>query len=261
MCSNDPWSYGSRRRQRDKHGVVQRLPKDQSRHPVRAGLQGAGGADLHVLRPVQPHPDRGRRELRRLRRDILVAEGAGGPARRRVASVEKKTVEASTARQGLQGRRSRQHRPAPPDLLRRDFIADWADRGKWVGDFKQIHTAQGPVFLATIKDLFSRRLLDFTLSDRHPTAALAQAAINMAVAVRGGNGAGVIFHTDKGTHYASRAFAEASQRLGLNEPEQTKRTRLTAKRPGRTSSRMPTRQAGGWHGGKVFAACRRKPRP
>ena len=73
--------------------------------------------------------------------------------------VSKKTVEASIARQGLQGRRSRRHRPAPPDLLRRDFIADWADRGKWVGDFKQIHTAQGPVFLATVKDLFSSRLL------------------------------------------------------------------------------------------------------
>ena len=83
----------------------------------------------------------------------------------------------------------------------------------------------------------------------------------MAGADWDGDVVGVIFHTDKGTHYASGAFAEASQRLGLNEPEQPERTGVTAKRPGRTSSRMPTHQAGGWHGGKVFAACRRKPRP
>ena len=102
------------------------------------------------------------------------------------------------ARQGLQGRRAKRRRgltrpdgaarPAP-DLLRRDFSADRVDR-KWVGDFKQIHTAQSPVFLATVEDLFSRRLLGFALSDRHSTAALAQAAVNMAVAVRGGDVAG-----------------------------------------------------------------------
>ena len=92
-----------------------------------------------------------------------------------MASVEKKTVEASTARQGLQGRRPKRRRGRTrtvgaarhaPDLLRRDFSTEQADR-KWVGDFKQIHTAQEPVFLATIEDLFSRRLLGFALSGRH----------------------------------------------------------------------------------------------
>ena len=130
--------------------------------------------------------------------------------------VSKKTVEASMARQGLQGRRPRRRRgltrpdqaavPAP-DLLGRDFSAEGVDR-KWVGDFKQIHTGEGPVFLATIKDLFSRRLLGFALSDRHPTAELAQAAVNMA---------GVIFHTDKGTQYTSGAFAAACAQLGIRQ--------------------------------------------
>ena len=139
--------------------------------------------------------------------------------------VSKKTVESSMARQGLRGRRPRRRRsltrpdgaarPAP-DLLRRDFSAERADR-KWVGDFKQIHIAQGPVFLATVEDLFSRRLLGFALSDRHPTAALAQDAINMAVAVRGGDMAGVIFHTDKGAQYTSAAFAAACRRLGIRQ--------------------------------------------
>ena len=139
--------------------------------------------------------------------------------------VSKKTVEASMARQGLQGRRPRRRRgltrpdqgarPAP-DLLGRDFSAEAADR-KWVGDFKQIHTAQGPVFLATVEDLFSRRLLGFALSDCHPTAELAQAAIHMAVAARGGDVAGVIFHTDKGAQYTSGAFTSACRRLGIRQ--------------------------------------------
>ena len=42
-----------------------------------------------------------------------------------------------------------------PDLLRRDFTAERPDQ-KWVGDFKQIDTGEGPVYLATVEDLFSR---------------------------------------------------------------------------------------------------------
>ena len=129
------------------------------------------------------------------------------------------------ARQGLQARRPRRRRgltrpdrgarPAP-DLLGRDFSAARVDQ-KWAGDFKQIHTGEGPVFLGTVEDLFSRRLLGFALSDRHPTAELAEAAINMAVATRGGDVTGVISHTDKGTQYASRAFAAACRRLGIRQ--------------------------------------------
>ena len=61
------------------------------------------------------------------------------------------------------------------------------------------------MFLGAVKDLFSRRLLGFALSDHCPTAELAEAAVNMVVATRGGDVAGVIFHTDKGTQYTSRA--------------------------------------------------------
>ena len=77
--------------------------------------------------------------------------------RRDGLAVSKKTVESSMARQGLQGRSPRRRRrgltrpdkAAAPvaDLLRRDFTADAPDH-KWVGDFKQIDTAQGPVYLA-----------------------------------------------------------------------------------------------------------------
>ena len=61
------------------------------------------------------------------------------------------------------------------DLLRRDFTAERADQ-KQVGDFKQVDTAQRPVFLAIVEGLCSRRMLGFAQSDSHPTAQLATAA-------------------------------------------------------------------------------------
>lgn len=137
--------------------------------------------------------------------------------------VSKKTVEASMRRQGLVARPKKRRKsltkadksaPPVPDLLGRDFTAA-APNLKWCGDFSQIDTREGPVFLGTCEDLFSRRLLGFALSDDYPTAELAKAAINMAVAVRGGDVDGVIFHADRGTQYMSRAFAEACDKLGI----------------------------------------------
>ena len=145
--------------------------------------------------------------------------------RRSGRKASKKTVESSMARQGLQGRARRRRRGLTrpdkraepvPDLLRRDFTADGVNE-KWVGDFKQIDTAEGPVFLATVEDLFSRRMLGFAQSDRHPTAQLATDALNMAAAVRGGTVAGVIFHTDKGSQYTSDAFAAACAKLKITQ--------------------------------------------
>ncbi len=139
--------------------------------------------------------------------------------------VSKKSVEASMRRQALQGRPKKRRRSltkadiaaAPaPDLLGRDFTAA-APNHKWCGDFKQIDTAEGPTFLATVEDLFSRRLLGFALSDDYPTAQLARDAINMAVAVRGGEVAGVIFHTDRGSQYTAAAFTSACERLGIKQ--------------------------------------------
>ena len=120
-------------------------------------------------------------------------------------TVSEKTVADSMARQGLVARRikrrhglTRQDRTAPtfPDLLRRDFTAP-APNLRWVGDMTEIPTEHGKLYLATVIDLYSRRLLG-AATGLHPDAQLACAAIQMAVSVRGGRQAvaGVIFHTD-----------------------------------------------------------------
>ena len=142
--------------------------------------------------------------------------------RRGGLAVSKKTVEASMARQGLCARPKRKRgltsqnssHAAPTDLLGRDFSAGGINQ-KWCGDFKQVNTAEGPVFLATVEDLYSRRMVGFATSNDYPTAELAKDAINTAVATRGGDVEGVIFHSDKGSQYTSEAFAKACRRLGI----------------------------------------------
>lgn len=136
--------------------------------------------------------------------------------------VSKKTVAASMARQGLAGRCPKRKRrsltrpdkaAAPiPDLLGRDFNAAAVDQ-RWCGDLTEIGTDEGKLYLATVLDLASRRLPGFALGEHHD-APLARAALCMAAAVRGGQVAGVVFHSDKGGEYTGDVFAEACAGLG-----------------------------------------------
>lgn len=141
--------------------------------------------------------------------------------RRAGRAVSRKSVEASMARQGLAARPNKRRRPrsgdgeaAPEDLIGRDFTAAAPDQ-RWVGDFKEIPTPEGKVHLATVIDLYSRRVVGFATSNSYPTAALAQAAVEMATATRGGDVAGVVFHTDKGTQYTAGDFAAACEKLNI----------------------------------------------
>ena len=93
--------------------------------------------------------------------------------------VSEKTVADSMRRQGLVARKvkrrnglTRQDKTKAlfPDLLRRDFTATVINT-KWVGDITEIPTAGGKLYLATVIDLYSRRLLGAATS-RHPDADL-----------------------------------------------------------------------------------------
>lgn len=140
-------------------------------------------------------------------------------------TVNEKTVADSMRRQGLQGRKPKrrkgltvQDRTAPrfPDLLRRDFTAP-APNVKWCGDVTEIPTDEGKLYLATVLDLFSRRLLACPTSE-HPNTALCADAIKIAVAARGGRDKvnGVIFHTDRGSTYTAASFtALCKDKLGV----------------------------------------------
>jgi transposase InsO family protein len=135
------------------------------------------------------------------------------------------TVAASMARQGLAGRcpqRKRRSLTRPdrraepiPDLIKRDFSAEGIDQ-RWCGDLTEIPTDEGKLYLATVLDLGSRRLAGFALGEHHDSP-LAKAALCMAAAVRGGDVAGVIFHTDKGGEYVGDLFDRACKKLGVTQ--------------------------------------------
>ena len=82
------------------------------------------------------------------------------------------------------------------DLVKRDFPAAKINT-KWYGDGTEIKTGQGKLYLASILDMASRRVLGFALGEHHD-AQLVYGALAMAVAVRGGQVPGVILHSDRG---------------------------------------------------------------
>jgi putative transposase len=102
-----------------------------------------------------------------------------------------------------------------PDLVRRRFGADRPDQ-KWFGDGTEVATGEGKLHLASVLDIFSRRVVGFALSGRHD-AELAYGALAMAVAVRGGQVTGVIMHTDQGSEYTGHLFRQACSRLGIRQ--------------------------------------------
>jgi putative transposase len=141
-------------------------------------------------------------------------------------SVGQNTVADSMRRQGLFGRKpkrsrglTKQDRAAAkfPDLLRRDFTAA-APNTKWCGDITEIPTGEGKLYLATVIDLYSRRLLACPISE-HPNTELAGDAIKIAAAVRGGRDQidAVVFHTDRGSTYTATSFTALCIRLGVRQ--------------------------------------------
>lgn len=138
--------------------------------------------------------------------------------------ISEKTVAKSMARQGLAARSRKRRRGLTrpdkskrpfPDLVKRDFSSPAPDV-KWCGDITEIPTDEGKLYLATALDLFSRRLLGYATST-HPDAVLAGQAIKMAVAARGGDVAGVIFHTDRGSTYTAADFTSLCVKLKITQ--------------------------------------------
>ena len=157
--------------------------------------------------------------------------------------VSEKTVAASMARQGLLARPGRRGRRGTTrkgrarwraeDLVKRKFAAAGLNQ-RWYGDGTEIKTGEGKLYLDSVLDMGSRRILGHALGGHHD-ADLAVAALLMAAAVRGGTVAGVIFHTDQGSEYTAEEFRAACGRLGIRQSM------------GRPGSAPATAGSGSWH--------------
>jgi putative transposase len=145
-------------------------------------------------------------------------------ARRGLACNHKK-VEQLMAAHGIVARRHRRRRnltkpdesAAPlPDLVGRLFDPDDLDR-TWVGDVTCVPTDEGWLYLASVLDLGSRRLIGYAMSQTADTDHVI-GAVEMAVATRGRSCMdGTIFHSDRGSTYTSARYRATCQRLGLRQ--------------------------------------------
>jgi transposase InsO family protein len=100
-----------------------------------------------------------------------------------------------------------------PDLIGRDFTAP-AVNAKYVGDITYLPVSGAkPLYLATVIDLCSRRLAGWAIAD-HMRAELVVDALQAAERTRGSL-AGAVMHTDHGSQYTSRTFAEVCRSAGV----------------------------------------------
>ena len=99
-----------------------------------------------------------------------------------------------------------------PDLLTRDFTAD-RPGVKFVGDITYIHTWQGFVYLATVIDCYSKKVVGWSIADHMRTELVADALKNAAATTLIEPDA--VFHTDRGSVYTSADFRALVAGLGM----------------------------------------------
>lgn len=206
--------------QRTEHGVP---------HAVSCRALGVSQSWFYKWHNRPPTPRQRRRaELAQKIRELFDASGGtyGSP---RITldlwaagfKVSENTVAKLMAELGLAGRKPKRprhltkqgKRPAASDLVNRNFTAV-APNVLWCGDITEINTEEGKLYLSTVLDLYSRRLLGYAMGEHHD-AELTCAALNMAAASRGGDVDGVIFHSDRGSEYTAEAYNTACNRLGV----------------------------------------------
>jgi transposase InsO family protein len=165
--------------------------------------------------------------------------------RARGYDVGRKRVARLMAAAGLRGRRpprwvrTTTPEPTPPaiaDRVHGQFTATAPDV-LWVGDITYVRTWEGWLYLATVLDVFSRRVIGWAIAD-HLRASLVCAALRMAVATRVGSVAGVVFHSDRGCQaiYLGRVPRPLRRARGAAVDGQD--GRVLGQRPGRVVLRL-----------------------
>lgn len=107
---------------------------------------------------------------------------------------------------------SRPEHPLAANVLDRDFTAEAANK-RWVADFTYVWTREGWLYVATVLDLFSRRIVGWSMKP-HMTAELVMDALGMAI-WRRGKPDELLHHSDQGSQYTSEPFQRMLADLGI----------------------------------------------
>jgi putative transposase len=134
----------------------------------------------------------------------------------RKVAVDRKTVAKLMGAMGLRSVVSKTFRvqttdsnhgnPVAPNTLNREFASATAPNKIWSTDITYIHTDEGVLYLAGVMDLFSRKIVGWSIDDTM-TAELVESAFNAAVSSRK-NAFGLLHHSDRGVQYTSRRYRE-----------------------------------------------------
>jgi putative transposase len=137
-------------------------------------------------------------------------------------TISRKTVAKTMRKLGLRGICPRRWRTTtrrvagdtyPPDVANRQWDTGVLD-AIWVGDITYLRTWEGWLYLATVIDAHSRRVIGWAIAD-HMRTDLVQDALQMAIILRGQLPAQVVFHTDRGTQYASEQITRYAKDNGI----------------------------------------------
>lgn len=182
--------------------------------PARAERRAADDALVERIKAVHAADDSyGAPRVTAELNDGTIVGDAGRVNRKRIARLMRE--------RGIVGlrlrRRVRTTIPEPddtpvPDLLRRDFTAVEPNR-RYVGDITYLPYEGGHLYLATVIDCFSRRLVGWSIAD-HMRTDLVVDALNAALRERGSL-AGAVFHADHGAQYTSKDYAKLCGELGV----------------------------------------------
>jgi len=136
--------------------------------------------------------------------------------------VGRKRVERLMRRAGLSGQVKRRRGKTTirvqgvrtaPDLVERDFDPTTINR-LWCADITYIRTWEGWLYLASVMDCYSRRIVGWAIAD-HLRAELVVDALAMAVARRRPD-AGLVHHSDQGSQYTSLVFTRRCRSVGID---------------------------------------------
>lgn len=211
-----------------RHDAVQRL---RGRHSVKRlcavlGVSRSG----YYARERQQEPAR-LREDRRLKQEILAVHAASrgrygtprierqlrregiGTSRKRVTRLRRELDLKAKGRRRFRTTTDSDHTyPIAENHLQRRFQAARPDE-IWVGDITYLAQGGGWLYLALLMDVYSRRIVGWSLSERIDTS-LTLTALSRALDSRR-PAAGLIHHTDRGAQYSSATYREALERAGV----------------------------------------------
>lgn len=127
-------------------------------------------------------------------------------SRRRISAIMKDLNLKVKMKRRYKNRTDSNHNlPIAPNVLNRDFYASSPDE-KYVGDITYIPTGEGWLYLTTVIDLYSRKIVGWSMDDTMKVS-LVNDALNIAILHRKPS-TSLIWHTDRGSQYASYSYKD-----------------------------------------------------